>query len=251
MESRNAHHYFEKASKYALLADFYKYTNPNLHIHYYHKQLHAIQRALNAERGHTALTGRDHTGRIRLLHAKPDGPNVDIYINGTRILKDFPYKKASDYLTIPAGKYQMDVYPAGDQTSTVASRKIDVEPSKLYTVAVAGIGTDNRLLAFEDQPFVPHGESKFRFIHLSPDAPPVDVAVTHSDVVFEDIPFRKATDYIGVTPMELDLEIRPSGTKDVILPLPNVSLKQDTPYTIYAVGTVEGSAPLEALMMVP
>ena len=41
-----------------------------------------------------------------------------------------------------------------------------------------------RLLVFENQPRVPINESKVRFIHLSPDTPPLDIAVKDRDVDF-------------------------------------------------------------------
>ena len=99
--------YFQKASKYGMLADYYKYHNPSLHMHYYKKHLNNLQKAMEAER---SMRGEgDSPAKIRILHAVPGAPNVDVLVNGTRVLKDFPYKKVTDYLSLPAGKYQVDV----------------------------------------------------------------------------------------------------------------------------------------------
>ncbi|WP_050615309.1 DUF4397 domain-containing protein [Bacillus testis] len=251
MPGKNAHRYFEKASKYALLADYYKYSNPAMHIHYYQKQLKAMQKAMALRNGDNRQTGNTQPARIRFLHAADGEPNVDVYLNGTRILQDFPYKKASDYLTLPPGKYHIDVYPTGDLTAALVSRRVDAEPGILYTAAITGTGKDMRIQLYLDSTQVPTGESKMRFIHLVTDAPPVDVAVKHGDMVFKEVPFRKAADYLGVTPMMVDLEVRPTGSKDVILPLPNISLQPNTSYTIFAIGTLRGNEPLEAIILVP
>ncbi|MEH6942611.1 DUF4397 domain-containing protein [Bacillus sp. JJ722] len=250
MQSRNSHHYFEKASMYGMLADYYKYSNPTLHIYYYKKHLNSLQKAIASQRS-VVDPQNEHPAKVRIMHAAPDAPNVDVYINGTRILKDFPYKKITDYLPLPQGRYQIDIYPTGNLVSTVISRKVEVQNGKVYTLAATGEGKNLRLLTFEDNPNVPYGEAKFRVIHLSPDAPPVDIAVKHGDVIFPNVSYRKATNYLGVTPMHVDLEAREAGTNTVVLELPAIDLKPNTVYSIYIIGSVDGTPPLEALILVP
>lgn len=251
MQQLSAHHYFEKASMYGLLADYYKYSNPTLHIYYYKKHVNNLQKAISMQRSDINPDDQQSPAKVRVLHAAPDAPNVDVFVNGTRILKDFPYKKVTDYLTLPKGKYQIDIYPTGNLVSTLVSRKVEVDTGKSYTLATTGDRKNIRLLAFEDQTNVPDGEAKLRFIHLSPDTPSVDIAVKNGDVVSPNVAYRKATNYLGVTPMTVDLEARLAGTKTVALSLPNVQLQPNTAYTIYAVGFANGSPTLEALILVP
>jgi hypothetical protein len=56
-----------------------------------------------------------------------------------------------------------------------------------------------------------------RFIHLSPDAPAVDIAVKGGPILFKDIAFEKASTYLAVKPGAYDLEVRPTGTTTVAL----------------------------------
>ncbi|MCP1159217.1 DUF4397 domain-containing protein [Bacillus infantis] len=249
--NRDHHDYFSKASKYDLLAKYYKYSDPALHVAYYYQHLKYIRRAvqsmrMDAVQQHESMR---QPAMVRVVHASPDAPNVDIYVNGNRILKDFPYKDVSGYLSLPAGKYQIDIYPAGDMVSTVLSKKVTVEGGKSYTLAAAGPAAKLKLLAFEDQPSVPSGETKVRFIHLSPDAPAVDIAVKKGDVIFPNISFRQATQYLGLTPMTVDLEVRVAGSSNTVLSLPGVKLQPNKVYTILAVGTAAGEPPLEALII--
>ena len=183
--------YFQKASKYGMLADYYKYQNPSLHMHYYKKHLNNLQKAMEAERN---MRGEgDNPAKIRILHAVPGAPNVDVLVNGTRVLKDFPYKKVTDYLSLPAGKYQVDVYPTGNLASSLISRKINVESGKSYTIAATGAEKKLNLQTFEDQFDVPSGKTKVRLVHLSPDAGAVDVGVKNGDNLFNNVTFRKST----------------------------------------------------------
>lgn len=251
MQSMNPHDYFNKAEMYGLLSDYYKYNNPTLHIYYYKKHFNNLQKAVASQRSEYTESTTELPAKVRLLHAAPDTPNVDVYVNGTRILKDFPYKKKTDYLTLPKGKYQVDIYPTGNQVSTVFSKKLIVDSSKSYTLAAAGSGINLRLLTYEDEITVPQGEAKLRFVHLSPDTQPVDLAVKNADLVFSNISFRKSSNYLGVTPMTLDLEARVSGTNSVALELPNVQLLPNTINSIYIIGMESERTPKEALLLIP
>ncbi len=106
-----------------------------------------------------------------------------------------------------------------------------------------------QLLPYLDDPTVPSGETKVKFIHLSPDAPAVDIAVKGGDVIFPDISFKQATDYLGLTPMTVNLEARVAGSKNSVLSVPNVKLSPNQAYTIVAVGLANGTPELEALLL--
>ncbi len=245
----NRKNYFKKAQKYDLLASYYKYMDPNLHVHYYHKHLTALNKAFEVMRSEEVF--RKSPSRVRILHAAPKTGNVDVYVNETRILQNSPYKTISDYLPLIAGKYQIDVYPTGQLSSTILSQKIQVEPGKLYTLAVSGLDKQIRLVVHEDLPAVPNGESKVRLIHLASDSPAIDLAVKNGDVVFRNVPYRTATNYMGITPMSIDLEARVTSTKQDVLSIPHAEFRADMAYTIYIIGLQDAEPELEALFVSP
>lgn len=250
-QKRNHQDYFQRAMLYDFLSKYYKYIDPVMHVRYYQKHLKYMNKGVQSMRSDMMhnIVGSPQSARVRVIHASPDAPNVDVYVNGNRILQDVPYKQVSNYMSLPAGRYQVDVYPTGDMVSTVISRKVDVEPGKSYILVAGGTLDKIRLLTFENQPQVPSGETKVRFIHLSPDAPAVDIAVPKGDVVFPNVSFRQATNYLGLSPMTVDLEARVAGTKNVALSLPKLQLLPNTTYSILAIGLVSGEPELEALVI--
>ena len=80
------------------------------------------------------------------------------------------------------------------------------------------------------------GESKMRFLHLATDTPSLDLAVKDRDVVFPNVSFLHVTDYLGLTPMTVDLELRQVGLTDVILPIPKLQFKANEAYTVVLIG---------------
>ncbi|MBG9448967.1 hypothetical protein ABE67_06480 [Cytobacillus firmus] len=250
---RNQQWYLQKAAKYDLLAQYFKYIDAAQHIAYYHKHLHCLNQAFRMMRTNNSAPSEEaHQGqqaRVRMFYSSPDAGPIDIYINGTRILKDFSYKEASGYAVLPAGKHQIDIYPAGNMVSTLLSRKINAAADKVYTIAAAGNSANLKLVLIEDQPEVPAGETKVRFVHLSSDAPAVDIAVKNRDVVFPNIAFRQASKYMALTPMTVDLEARIAGTPNSVLSIPRMQFKADQAYTLAAVGSVATEPELEVIII--
>lgn len=250
-DKKNQLSYLQKASFYDMLAQYYKYLDTNLHIFYYQKHLNSLKKALQLTR--TQMIQDSYAtyppAMVRFLHASPDAPNVDIYVNARLVVKNLPYKHLETYLTLPTGKYHIDIYPTGNMVSTLMTKKITVEAGAVYTYAFIGTDKKHQLLPFKEEPGVPRGETKLRFIHLSPDTPPVDIAVRKGDIVFPNINNKKATSYLGLSPMTVNLEVRSAGTKEVILPIPNLQLKANESYTLVAVGFSQKEPALETILI--
>jgi hypothetical protein len=128
---------------------------------------------------------------------------------------------------------------------------LEVVQGITYTFAALNSDGKTTFLTVSDDEMVPPGETKVRFLHLSPTAPKVDIAVKKGDVIFSDLEFRSVTNYLPLTPMTVDLEIRLAGTKDVVLPINRVNVKPDLAYTIAVVGLPGETPRLEAIFLVP
>lgn len=202
--------------------------------------------------GVSAQTPSD--ARVRVIHASPDAPNVDIYVNDEETLSDVPYKAVSDYLTVPAGAYNFKVYAAGADPASddpVIDADATLAAGKDYSVAAVGLVADIAPAVYEDNNAAPAaGKAHVRVIHASPDAPNVDVAVADGPVVFDNVAFPNAD---GPTPVDAgtyDLEVRAAGTDTVALALDAVELEDGGIYTVIAMGLLEGEPALEAVTVV-
>ncbi|MGG3470149.1 DUF4397 domain-containing protein [Neobacillus pocheonensis] len=236
-EMRSQSDYLQRALLYDMLAQFYKYTYPNLHIHYYGKHLKYMKKAMYMIR-----STQQEDAKVRFVHTSYDTPNVDIYINGQRTFRELPFKNISTEHTLKAGKYHIDIYQAGNSVDSILNKKITIEPGKSYTLAVIDSVQKLRLLQFENQPEVPANEAKVRFIHLSPDSETFDVAVKDRDVIFPNVSYKQATEYLGLTPMTVDLEVRETGSRTVLLPMPKMQFKANESYTIIFVGLTKDNS---------
>lgn len=242
------------AAKNEMLANFYKYSNPTLSIMYYQKHLMCIQQlaaydyqSYHANQAYTRAG--EQKSFVRVLHTSPDAPAVDVYVNGQKAVSGLTFKETTDYLRLSPGQYTIEVYPAGDMSQPVLRERVALTRNTYYTAAATGKLANIMLTVFVDKPYVNPNQSKVRVIHLSPDAPNVDIAVKDGDVLFKNIPFGKATDYLTLSPMTVNLEVRIAGTNNVVLSIPQVQLQAGKTYTAVAVGLANGMPALDAIFL--
>jgi hypothetical protein len=199
-------------------------------------------------------TYAEDMARVRVVHASPDAPAVDVYADGNKVLTNVPFKGSSDYLSVPAGTHNFKVYPTGANPASdtaVINADATLGAGKDYTVVAVGKVADIKPAVFEDNNAAPAaGKAHVRVIHASPDAPAVDIAVKGGPVVFSNLAFPNAAGPSPVDAGTYDLEVRAAGTTTVVLPIDGVQLQAGKVYTVLAVGLLKGQPALEALPIV-
>ncbi|MCA9758161.1 MAG: DUF4397 domain-containing protein [Candidatus Eisenbacteria bacterium] len=191
--------------------------------------------------GGTTLDIAAATAEVRVAHLSPDAPNVDVYVNGSLVtaLTNVPFQAVSGYLELGAATQNLQVFVAGTNTNPVIDANVTLLPGEAYTVAATGLVgqsdltplvlTDNRMVS-------PMGDSMVRFVHLSPDAPNVDITVTDGPTLFGNVAFREFTEYGTVSAGTYDLEARLTNGGALALAVPNVTLTSQANYTVFATG---------------
>ena len=170
---------------------------------------------------------------VRVVHASPDAPNVDVWVDGSRVLSDVPFTAVSDYLALPAGAHNIQVSATGS-TDPVIDADLTLTAGTSYTVAATGPMADIAATVLVDERSPAAGQAKLRVFHASPSAPAsVDVAVTDGPTLVEELAFPEATGYLTLSPGTYALEIRAAGEADAALSL-DATLEAGQNYTAIA-----------------
>lgn len=186
---------------------------------------------------------------IRVFHASPNAPAVDVYVNNKPIVKNLPYQGFSNYTPVAPGKYNVKVFPAGKQDTPVINTDVDVPAKSIITAAAIGTLPNISLLPILEPTFTrTPGRAYVRFAHLSPNAPNVDVTLPNGAKVFSNVPYKKVTDYISVQPGTYAFNVNVSENGQRVLYVPNVRLLPNRIYTIYAIGLVGQNPPLKVVI---
>jgi hypothetical protein len=185
---------------------------------------------------------------LRVFHASPNAPAVDVYINETLVVRRLAYKGFSTYLSILPGRYNIKVYPAGKKDTPVINTNTDVPARSIITAAAIGTLPGISLLPILEPVFatIP-GKAYVRFSHLSPNAPNVDL-VTGGQKIFSNVAYKNVTNYVPVNPGVYTFNVNSSANNQRVLYVPNIRLLPNKIYTIYAVGLAGETPPLQVVI---
>lgn len=186
---------------------------------------------------------------VRALHASPNSPAVDIYLNDTKLVENLSYEEFTEYLAVTPGYYTVKVYPAGNTKDLVLSTNVNIPPHTISTTAIVGVLPTLSLLPMLEPkgPTIP-GKFFLRFGNLSPNSPNLNLTFANGTALFRNIPYKSVTDYASLTPGNYHLQLRDTNTNKVVLDAPNIRLRGNRFYSIYAVGLLGGKPPLKILI---
>lgn len=180
--------------------------------------------------------------KVLVTHASPNAPGVDLLVdNSKQNTAALSFPSNTGYLQVEAGTRNIKVNVSGTST-TVINADLPLSKDQNYSVfAIDSVSKISALVLTDDLTAPASGKAHVRFVHLSPNAPAVDVAVTGGAVVFGNKAFK---DYTAFTPLDAgtyNLEVRVAGTSTVALPLPGITLQAGKIYTVFAKGFLGGT----------
>lgn len=190
-------------------------------------------------------------GYVSVMHASPDAPNVDVYVNGAKVLSDVPFFTASAYLPLDAGSYEIQVTPTGAGVEdAVIVGTLPVEAGKYVTVAAVNTLDNIEAVAFTDNLTEPAaGNARVQVIHAAPDAPAVDVKLAGTaNVVAGGLAFKQGA-ALEVPAGTYQFDISPAGSSDVVFTTPELRFENGWVYTLVATGQIgEGNFHVQSVV---
>ena len=201
-------------------------------------------------------TGPDAEARLRVVHASPDAPAVDVQVDGAEVVGDAPYLSVSDYLDLPAGAHNLMVNAAGTAT-TVIDADVTLADDTDYTVIASGLVAAIEPIVLEDDNSAPAaGNVKVRAIHGAPSAPAVDIYVTAPGAdlatvlpALANVEFGDVAGYIEAPAGEYQVRVTAAGSKTVVIDSGALALESGQIRTAIAVDATGGGAPFDLLLL--
>lgn len=216
---------------------------------------------------------------VRFFHATPQAQAVDVYINDTLIHPNLSYKETTNYFPIMRGVYEIHlVDPMTGQR--LLTQRMTINDNRYITIIAIAETNQVGLLSLPDKSIqempiptvkeempvlgqfqlpsqktevmeraeMPATMVPVRFVHLSPNAPAVDVYL-NDEPVYRDIIYKEATTYLEVVPQTYRLSIR-SHQNLQELATTTLTIQPGVAQTVYITGLVGGSPRLEMVVLV-
>lgn len=180
---------------------------------------------------------------VMVVHASPNAPGVDLLIdNSKKNTSALTFPNNTGYLMLDPGTRNVKVNVSGTST-TVIDANLSLTKDMNYSVfAVDSVSKISAVVLTDDLSAPAAGKAHVRFVHLSPNAPAVDVAVASSGaVVFGNKAFKEYTAFTPLDAGTYNLDVRVAGTSNVALVLPAITLEAGKIYTVFAKGFLGGT----------
>lgn len=193
---------------------------------------------------------QEHFSFIRFLHASPNAPNLDIYIDGKKAVSNLIYGSLAGYAALQSGLHKIDAHLAGQTTNPILSTTTTLIGDNFITLAIAGSLPNLQYRIYKDKvESIPTNESYIRFVHLSSNTPAVDIVIEAGETLFSTITFGRTEQYKKINPGIYKLQVRASGTPNIVLALPQLSFEGRKAYTLYAMGIMGGTPSLSVVVL--
>lgn len=130
---------------------------------------------------------------LRVVHASPGAPAVDVYVNGdtTPVVVALEYGDASGYLDVAPGDYTVQIRAHGADPASLPAHETSVtlgEAARVTAVAAGVLGSSTPEDEFRVLPLAEAfadpgpGNVAVRIVHAAPDAPTVAIDVGNDGV---------------------------------------------------------------------
>jgi len=211
----------------------------------------------------TGCDGDDDTASLRVVHASPDAPNVNVRVDGQTSLQGVPYNTGSGFLPVKAGTIDIQVdaiLPGGNTTPVIGPAQLDLgKDTKTTVLAVGKVATSTLEPLVLENPSneIAAGNARVQVVHAAPDAPSVDVYVTvpGADLVNQapvgSFAFKETLGPVEVPAATYQIRVTlPGQPQNIVYDSGSVNLANGSDLLVAATAnTLTGTAPIGLLVL--
>lgn len=185
---------------------------------------------------------------VNVVHASPDAPAMDVYVDGRVVVAGLRFGTASGFVEVPGGTYRIQVTAAGmaAEMAVIDVPSLELVPARAYEILAVGVLATIEAKVYEVDVAAIEGDARFgsarlRVIHAAPDAAAIDVTLIADDIATKPIAglaFPEASAYAVTAAGTYRVQVATAEGGDEVLFLPEVTFERDTVYSLYAIGQV-------------
>lgn len=176
---------------------------------------------------------------VSLYHASPNAPALDIFLNNRQVnYLPLRYSNYTGYLNVYSGARNMRVSPAAAE-NVILDTTLTFLVDRAYSLFYVNNLSDIEALLIRDSTVTPAaGQAAVRFVHLSPDAPAVDVIRIdeNRNTLLSDLAYLQASPFMMVESGLQSFEVNLANGSTAVLNIPDVTLLPGGIYTVVAKG---------------
>ncbi len=194
-------------------------------------------------RAQTVLVPEQTSARV--IHASPDTPPVDVYVDDELLVSATGFGTVTGYLRIATGKHELQIVPAdGDPLrQALVAVEIEFDADTFQLLAIQNYLNGISLTAFRQDTSRIDGQgyARIRLVHLVPDANGLSLALPNGDTIFDSILPLTASDYEEIQAGSQTLTVRPERLSIRPLDQP-LALLPNVDYDLVVIGQIRDNS---------
>ncbi len=196
--------------------------------------------------------------RVRVIHASPDAPAVQVIANdnfGAPLVPSLAFPNATPFLDVPGATYNLKVTPVGNNGVIAINADATLAAGAVYSIYAVGLLASIEPLILTDDPRRVATQARVRIVHASPSAGGVDLyvlapgtALASATPAFTNAAFKADTGYVDLAAGDYEVSVTPTGSKTAAIGPVTVTVANNGIYTVAARDAAGGGVPLSAAL---
>lgn len=193
--------------------------------------------------GTGGVAGAAENAAVSVVHGIPDTP-VNVFVNGKLTLDDFKPGTVAGPLSLPAGRYEVKVFPAANRAGTgtpviQASAQVPAGANVSLAAHLTADGKPTLTPFVNDVSKLAAGQARLIVRHTAA-APAVDVRAGGTPVINGLTNPKQQVLNLPAATVKADVVL--AGTDTVAIGPADVGLKEGTATIVYAIGSAEAKS---------
>jgi hypothetical protein len=185
---------------------------------------------------------------VRFIHSSPSSGLIDFAYLGQdvnyyySIVTEAAYGGQYGYFSLATDSRSFRAYTS-ETSLSIASITFSLEENRKYSIIADDLeaAINPTLLGIEDTTAIPDsGKAFLRFIHISADAPDLDIVKADSSLLITDLKRYNASAYVEMDAGTYDFSAVTSGSENTVLTLPPLTLTSGINYSVIFSGSAYG-----------
>ncbi len=209
--------------------------------------------------GRAEILDRGTQAGVRVVHASPDAPEVQVIVNdnfAAPLVPRLAFPNFTPFVNVPAATYNVKVTPVSNAGLIAINANLPLAAGVENTVLAVGRLAAIEALVLTDNRRRVATQAKVRIVHGSPSAGAVDIyvvapgtALTGATPAFTNVPFKANTGYVSLAAGSYDVAVTPTGSKTAAIGPARITVANNRVYTAVARDAAGGGTPLGLILL--
>jgi hypothetical protein len=209
--------------------------------------------------GRAEILDRATPAGVRVVHASPDTPAVQVVVNdnfAAPLVPNLAFPNFTPFVNVPAATYNVKVTPVGNNGLIAINANLPLTAGVENTVLAVGRLASIEPLVLTDNRRRIATQAKVRIVHASPTAGNVDIyvvapgtALTTATPAFANVAFKANTGYVNLAAGTYSVAVTPTGSKTPAIGPADITVSNNRVYTAIARDASGGGTPLGLILL--